>query len=521
MTDSLRTMYPFRLLRPAETRPISHLFSPDPIVSPSVESLTSYIARLASCHDLTVTTLFYEEIRPRLRSIFEASGKAFPEHKSKTLAIRYYGEYLNGKSVGTANFTEALVALTNRRSLTQLSMLFWARTVGEQQLTRRQHAWCPSCYREQVEHDRPVYDQLLWSIECVTVCTKHHCELQHQCPFPDCARSFTRLTSQYSPGYCSYCRRWMGWSEDDGEHPDWLTQHRREAFNATAIGEMIRTAAFESEIPSSDKMILGVRACVDTFAGGNIRKFAELVSVGRSALARLLDGTSLLTLTYLLNICFRHGLSLTSLLLRGELDVLGLSGTSEMIAASEKRVQVRELVQSETEVLQPQSGACSTGGTEYVPQQSVEHSLVKLTTAIGDIQHYSSERSSLTTTSLDHERIKLFLTDILAQQTPRPLVEVAGLINKSKHYLYKNFPDLSKQISRRYLAHRALQAAQRETETRSWIRKIVLDLHAQDIYPSRKQIKKVVGRDFVFNDVIKSEWKKTLRELKYITADDE
>src|SRR5437868_6134443 len=67
---------------------------------------------------------------------------------------------------------------------------------------------CSACYDECAADGMELYDQLLWAVQCVTVCAKHQQRLEFVCP--RCKRGQRLLSHDLRPGFCGRCQSWLG-----------------------------------------------------------------------------------------------------------------------------------------------------------------------------------------------------------------------------------------------------------------------------------------------------------------------
>ena len=175
--------------------PRSRLYSLEPIGrgTREVESLSSYVTRLAQAHCVDPWTLMTHEIQPYIGE--------------RRLVWQWA---MNGTRTVARRWVTALEALTQRRGLTALTFLPWARVLDAVPLLRRERAWCPNCYEGWRTGGTPVYEPLLWAIRGVTVCPTHRRPLLERCPSSTC-RAWSRMFGRWlRPGHCQVCREWLG-----------------------------------------------------------------------------------------------------------------------------------------------------------------------------------------------------------------------------------------------------------------------------------------------------------------------
>ena len=126
----------------------SRLYCLDPLLlgTPYVESLTSYIARLAEAHCLSTGMLVKGVLVPLWNKTSRKHTKPFVD----------WAVDINGKKGSARKFVRTLEILTLQENLQILTMLCWEETSGPAGLIGKRK-WCPACYQEWRESQKPVY----------------------------------------------------------------------------------------------------------------------------------------------------------------------------------------------------------------------------------------------------------------------------------------------------------------------------------------------------------------------------
>ncbi len=190
----------------------SPLFSLSPIGvgTPWVEGLTSYVARLAEAHAVSVGDLVGREVSqysPVPLPLVHPSHRLLPRRRRSHCF--HAGPYsLNGFGETAAIWVKALEAGTCQDGLELLTLLSLSEVLCETWIFRKFRAWCPECYQAWREQDLPLYEPLLWSFQAVRICLRHQRPLQERCPH--CHRRTSPLAIFSRPGYCASCRQWLG-----------------------------------------------------------------------------------------------------------------------------------------------------------------------------------------------------------------------------------------------------------------------------------------------------------------------
>jgi len=137
-----------------------------------VESLTSYVARLAEAHSVTVGDLVgrvLSELENPADPFITAVAKAARAGGHGFRACRYA---VNGVTDRAAKLVGALEAATTRRDLRYLTLLPLRFTLPDE-LFRRRRAWCEICFDQWRTSGQILYEPLLWAIELSSHCPLH------------------------------------------------------------------------------------------------------------------------------------------------------------------------------------------------------------------------------------------------------------------------------------------------------------------------------------------------------------
>lgn len=175
----------------------SHLYSLQPIGlgTGAIESLSSYVARLAALHQVSVRTLLDQKLLLLLKP-----PKTFAHHLQAA-------ETWLADTPEVAKLVNCLRRLTLRQDLHQLTLLPWQPQLSTSNVFHEAQPFCSACYEEDRDTDG-VYDPLLWSLSSVKVCLRHQRYLYLWCMY--CGSKQPFLRTEVRPGYCSHCRAWLG-----------------------------------------------------------------------------------------------------------------------------------------------------------------------------------------------------------------------------------------------------------------------------------------------------------------------
>lgn len=299
--------------------PRSRLFFLEPIGvgTARCESFTSYIARLASAHCVSVHSLFSRELVPA------ANRLGFLQIKSKSESGLYgYRSVLNGRSRTAQIWIEIIERLTLRRDLRVLTMLPWRNVIPDKCLSRVNLAWCPLCLEEQRNREGPVYEHLLWTLLTVDVCPHHKRKLETVCPH--CQNQIPMLTYRSRSGHCSRCLEWLGYPETEkavnlSPQPDEFNYH---LWIANQMAKLIGAAPGISCVPLKQRVTNFIRNCKH-ITGESINDFARSVGSHEETAYKWLHGEHLPTIGLLQKICYRFDVSFSDVLIEDEIVLRG------------------------------------------------------------------------------------------------------------------------------------------------------------------------------------------------------
>jgi hypothetical protein len=189
--------------------PRSILYSIEPIGigTPYVESLASYINRLAVEHSISVADLFAKIIMVRYGNEF-FSRKDIHGYLWKMLGA------INNVSETNANIVRIMSELTARSDLKHLT-LACLEDLNTNSVFSKIKRYCPKCYEEWKTIGSTIYDPLIWNFNLIKICPIHKIYLIDKCTNENCAGNFTILKSYSMPGYCPHCHQWLGFQPTD------------------------------------------------------------------------------------------------------------------------------------------------------------------------------------------------------------------------------------------------------------------------------------------------------------------
>jgi hypothetical protein len=436
----------------------SRLYTLEPLGlgTAQVESLTSYVARLAVAHRVSVSTLVLEEILP-----------LFGQPKARTSILAANSCSLLRVNDLSKEFVWILQRLTGCLDLPYLTILPWASVMTTQETVRPHRAWCSGCLEEQRTRGEGVYEFLWWSFQAIKICPRHAQPLQMQCPH--CDQQQPWLGSRSQVGYCSACQTWLGIVPDphslslpamadiELEWQHWLV---------AAIGELLAAGPALRHVPLRERLVAGLSNCCNQVTGGNVTQFAKILTahnfeITASYLYQWLVGGHQPSWQQLFQLCFCLGtkpltLLTNSTVLRGPLSLRTLSFLPPPDPKPIKPALIRD---------------------------QLEKSLNAI---------------------------------VAADENPPPsLKEVSRRLNLAgTNSLVRYFPEQCALIVERYRTYRQAKKEERLRLLRENVRQATFDVHAQGVYPSKKRVDTQLGkRASMRNPDVRAFWKEAIREL--------
>jgi TniQ len=255
---------------PARTR----LFNLEPIGlgTPYVESLTSYISRLAAEHHVAPWVLVSRDIAPRM------SRKTLGEPNGHTDLYAATSASLNGVCASAAEAVAAMEELTGRSDVSELTMLRYRHVLPPNGLVSRYQAWCPVCLEEWQVKGKRIYEPLFWAMKDTAVCPDHFVPLHSQCP--KCGKLHSPLTWYSKPGHCPRCKSWLGYNAfvDFYNKPDpFASIAEWRSFKSLGVGHLLGIRPEQIAASGIGNFSRNIRVLRDHLFKGNVSEMSRAV----------------------------------------------------------------------------------------------------------------------------------------------------------------------------------------------------------------------------------------------------
>jgi transcriptional regulator with XRE-family HTH domain len=314
-------------LTPVSMPPRSTLYTLEPmgLGTCRVESLTSYLTRLAATHCVFPGVLISKMMAPLVPGYLPLQKRPhglFTEATGRSAMF-------DGVGLPARYAVEALEALTRRVGLSYLTCLPLSAVLPTRAkgLLRWRKAWCPVCYQEQRETAQLIYDPLLWAFQDVCVCTQHRLRLSSCCLYSDCGRPLPGVAWRAKVGYCSLCQRWLGLPLAQAQERSSAVQEtewRWQLWVTEALGTVLAIMPTRAVPLERERIRQVVRHVVQQTSAGEISEisaFARKIGLSRNMIDYWHQGKKVPEIGMLLQFCFRLGLSLEAFLFQ-EIDAL-------------------------------------------------------------------------------------------------------------------------------------------------------------------------------------------------------
>lgn len=463
-SDSL-VVYELWDAAPLALPPRSRLFhlAPIGIGTPQVESLTSYVARLAEAHRVQPRHLVAREILPLL-------DRPSLEHIPFPSLLNILCNKTHAHSgLGTLarDLVRALETLTGRHDLHFLTLLPWAEVLSTQQLQRRTRAFCPACFEEWRQAGQVIYEPLLWTLAPIVACPRHQQRLRLTCPFPDCRYAAPWLSARSRPGYCARCDRWQGSANvAEGSTGDPLTENEltTHAWVVDAVGELLAAAPSLPAPPQREQLLRTLAGWTRSQRTGSRKAQARQVGVSDTTIRQWERGKIVPSLWLLLQVCYHLGTR----------PLRVLTGTGADLPSVDPE-----------------------------PPPALPFPL----------------RPVRAPTAFDREAMRQALEDILTstEEPPPSLREVARRLGRADEVLRRRLPELCHAISKRYLCAQRAQGLRRRQQVCDEVRQAAYQIHTQGQYPSAYRVAQLIRQPAALRGgIAKVAWQEALQELGWL-----
>lgn len=449
------------LSRPAlPSRSCLYAIDPVGIGTPFVESLTSYVIRLAEAHSVSVGDLVGRVLSDLIDSsnpIITANARAI---RAGGHGFRACSHVPNGATEFAAKWIRALEAATGRSDVQYLT-LFPFRHMLPGRLFRKRRAWCAFCLELWRSCGTTVYEPLLWAFPVASHCPLHARPLDTVCSH--CGQTLSPLAVFSRPGYCHRCDWWLGRSDDGSDVMQPLLCSEKDAvWMSTQVGNLLSLIPVVCPAEVCNSFRRNLSSCVQQLTNGNVAALAEYIRCPPSILRNWLDGTSVPTIMTLARISRFLDIPTASLfnlggLTRADMELakraIALIGSRDVAPFRNKEEIDKALHEAFKEpVPRSLSDVARTmgyTGTErlYQANRTLCHKIAARYRRSGRSHWW---RKPGATRICDLSRMKNILEDSLRSHEPTSVHQIAANLGYANDaYIWHKFPELCNAISTR------------------------------------------------------------------------
>lgn len=268
-----------------------------------VESLTSYISRLADAHCLSVGTLIGKVLTPLLM-------KEYLKNSTENGGSRLYDFAceINGLGEQAYDFANVLSLLTGIDRLWELTFISWKGIFPVRDVFRKSKVWCPLCYETSKKNGQAIYEPLIWSFKAVNICGIHSVKLENRCPI--CKKEIPILSRKMRNGYCPYCGCWLGSDKINANQIN-TNELLWNKYLVTNIGSLIKMGNELSGRVTDSSIYSFIKSVVENVGG--VHAFSRDFDIPLSTIRLWIREMNKPSLYKLLKICYKVGINITDI----------------------------------------------------------------------------------------------------------------------------------------------------------------------------------------------------------------
>lgn len=256
------------------------------------ESLSSYLARLASSHSVSPNEL--------ARYITQQQGQAL----SQEFEISHRN--ISGIDDAAEHWSQWLTEMTGQSDLDLLTLLPLRGLVANRSLTKKGHRYCPCCLEQDKQHGVAPHFRLLWSMRAVNVCPVHQTTLISGCRH--CGKPVQLLCGRAGlVGWCSHCGHFLGSKHDLPAKVD-----SAELKQSSQIEALLATSQTAIEMGKAE-LLLAINDLACRLDQGKMSQLARRIGYAKSTVFGWLDRPIKPEFSALLDICRAVGVDLVRL----------------------------------------------------------------------------------------------------------------------------------------------------------------------------------------------------------------
>ncbi|WP_148206846.1 TniQ family protein [Natranaerobius thermophilus] len=265
-----------------------------------VESLTSYIARVAESHSLYTGKLVALLLLPHMNkekqlSQFSGGFQFKNSFNNTSYDSNFYN--INGLTITAEEYVTIMQDFTLRCDLSFLTMLKYSEVIVNYKLLSSKFRWCPYCYEEMaVSKNKEIYNPLLWHFNDLNICKVHDNYLEDTCPY--CFNKMFAFTNKFKPGFCSICGNWLGREHVARCVDDLGWQY----FISESLSEFVRQSSNVENLPKQDIFINNLKKIVKQ--AGSINLLANYIEIPKNTVGTWVNKNNFPSFNSILKLCY-------------------------------------------------------------------------------------------------------------------------------------------------------------------------------------------------------------------------
>ncbi|WP_410986725.1 TniQ family protein [Bacillus paranthracis] len=408
------------------TRSRLYGLSPEGIDTPFVESLLSYLIRLAEVHAVHLGDLLAYEIAPVLE-------KQYLLNSIERGGNRFYdgARTINGIGKNAEDMITTLEYLTGVKKLEKLTLSKFKEVFIVRNLIRKSLAWCPKCLNELMEKGF-LYYPLIWSLTSYNVCINHKIYLEETCP--TCNKVIPFLHRKSRIGICPYCQSHLFKPLTTLQFTD-----HKDYYISRNVEILFRENSFSIHTLYKNLFLI-----LQSGFNGNMKQFATYMGVPKTTAWGWLNKSTIPPLNKVLDIAYIFNIPIQTL------------------------YKECEKIQITSDVL------------------------------VSDINEGTEKRDRCT---LNNEKIITYLNGISKKQDDvKTIMDIAKDLKCSTKFLYTNFPEECKKISKRNHQIQAEKKSLYMSNLKEKIQEVCYNCFLQDVFPTRKLLERELNLPFLFKN---------------------
>lgn len=293
-------------LDPIEFSPRSRLVRPDVfgLGSPYVESLISYIVRVAAAHNVSPIRMLKKVYGPENPDIARCMYPSFFNYYASTM--NGLGKYAQMFATETKNMTGG-----NQLHLTTLLPLADLHPSTGCGLLFDTPYWCPECLQQMIVEQGQAYRPLIWSLKLYKFCTKHNAPLVNACPH--CERIQPFIMNYPDLSRCAYCYHGLNVrciNED-------IQFSELDYWVFCAIEDLVLNLPTLNQKASADSLRIFIRKVIKDKLKTNTTNFCKQIGLNGWALKGWLNNGEKPSLPQLLAVCYGMNILPSSIFIDG------------------------------------------------------------------------------------------------------------------------------------------------------------------------------------------------------------